>query len=204
MSLRSPGIPCSTRRIYESEGEYEAPPKSWFYRFAAWIAVRDVPREYRAVSTAKRIGDHVPVGAGLCMRTALAQQYFAAESFDAELGRTGETLSSGEDLDVAMFALCAGWKVGVDGRLRLRHVIPTGRTSEAYLRRLQRDSIPCYFRINERWRRRAGGHVFAFCGDSIPIVAARLAAYTLLLAWPSGRLLAATNYYLLRELLVRR
>ncbi len=52
--------------------------------------------------------------------------------------RRGVTLTSGGDNDIVLCGLQAGWHTGYFPRLRLTHLIPSGRLEAAYLARLNR------------------------------------------------------------------
>jgi hypothetical protein len=81
----------------------------------------------------------MPCGAGLCVRAVVAQHYLMLNrtghrSF--QLDRTGKSLISGGDQDLAACACDLGCGVGVIAALRLTHLIPAARLTPAYHARL--------------------------------------------------------------------
>jgi len=80
-----------------------------------------------------------PVGAGLCVRRAVAEKYasiVALSDIRRRLGRTGTALTGCEDHDLAFAACDMGLGMGVFPQLRLTHVIPAERLQESYLLKL--------------------------------------------------------------------
>ena len=79
-----------------------------------------------------------PVGAGMVARRKAITPWVEAtgQSGDVVTGRMGQNLTSGEDSDIVMCALRAGWEVGYFPQLSLTHLIPAGRVSGEYLARL--------------------------------------------------------------------
>ena len=78
----------------------------------------------------------LPVGAGMCLRKAVAQKYISLVQEDSRrlsLGRKGELLISCEDFDIALAALDIGLGMGKFVRLKLVHILPIRRVSEKYL-----------------------------------------------------------------------
>ncbi len=81
----------------------------------------------------------MPVGAGMCIRKAVGQQYVHLLETDPRrliLGRRGQTgaiLASNEDTDMALSAIDIGLGIGKFTRLKLTHIIPTSRLTEEYL-----------------------------------------------------------------------
>jgi glycosyltransferase involved in cell wall biosynthesis len=81
----------------------------------------------------------VPYGAGLCARAKVAQTYAANTrgcAIRRRLGRRGDSLMGGEDLDLAMTSYDMGMGVGLFGELVVRHLIDKRRLSPQYLHRV--------------------------------------------------------------------
>lgn len=81
----------------------------------------------------------MPCGAGLCVRRAAADHYLhlhesGKRSF--QFDRTGSSLFSGGDNDLAACACDIGLGVGLIATLKLVHLIPPERLTEDYLTRL--------------------------------------------------------------------
>jgi hypothetical protein len=125
--------------------EFEVPPAGWMTPYLPLLALRDFERD----SWSNRIDalDSVPCGAGLCIRRAIAQRYAAnvrTSPLRQTLGRTGGSLASGEDTDMALTACDAGLGTGVFTRLRLTHLIARERVEPAYLERLAEGIMRSY------------------------------------------------------------
>ncbi len=101
------------------------------------MALRQVDRDQW--SNQPRAPETLPCGAGLCVRRDVAQRYLmlnrtGQRSF--QLDRTGASLVSGGDQDLAACACDLGYGVGVIAALRLTHLIPAGRLTLDYQARL--------------------------------------------------------------------
>ncbi len=80
-----------------------------------------------------------PVGAGICIRRAVAMKYaecVAPDSLRSSLGRSGVGMNSSEDIDMAFTACDLGFGTGKFAALSLIHLIPQQRLSDDYLFRL--------------------------------------------------------------------
>jgi glycosyltransferase involved in cell wall biosynthesis len=86
-----------------------------------------------------------PCGAGLTLRTAVLRGVL--EHCGMQLtGRRGGRLVSGEDYEIDLLILKLGWEAWYTPRLEMRHVLPPGRLSGEYLRRLRIGNFQ-----SERW-----------------------------------------------------
>ena len=80
-----------------------------------------------------------PVGAGICIRRAVAMKYMeyvTPDSLRSSLGRSGSGMNSAEDIDMAFTACDLGFGTGKFAALSLIHLIPQQRMSDDYLFRL--------------------------------------------------------------------
>lgn len=81
----------------------------------------------------------MPVGAGMCLRKEVGQQYVHLLKTDnrrlllGRKGKTGKILASNEDTDMALSALDIGLGIGKFTQLKLTHIIPASRLTEEYL-----------------------------------------------------------------------
>ena len=81
----------------------------------------------------------MPVGAGMCLRKEVGQQYVHLLKTDdrrlllGRKGKTGKILASNEDTDMALSAIDIGLGIGKFARLKLTHIIPASRLTEEYL-----------------------------------------------------------------------
>ena len=81
----------------------------------------------------------MPCGAGLCVRKEVARFYLDLHETgkrDFQFDRTGDSLVSGGDNDLAACACDLGMGVGLIAALKLRHLIPPVRLTVDYLARL--------------------------------------------------------------------
>lgn len=91
-----------------------------------------------------------PIGAGLVIRKAAMQTYCQVLESDARhlaLGRTGTSLTSGEDNDMMLTLLEQGWAVGYFPQLSLLHLIAARRLSADYLCRMNRASCRSWVQV---------------------------------------------------------
>jgi hypothetical protein len=117
--------------------EFEQPPPDWTRRYWGSLVIRQFERD--VWSNIPRLPDTMPCGAGLCVRRPVAEHYlFLHESGKRsfQFDRTGSSLLSGGDNDLAACACDIGQGVGLIASLRLTHLIPQVRLTEAYLARL--------------------------------------------------------------------
>lgn len=129
--------------------EYETEPPVWFHDLGIDLACRDLGDEpivasWEGVPVEARSYPHgAPVGAGMAIRKEAYRAYVEAAQNDpirTALGRAGESLASGEDNDIIMSVLDAGWRIGYFPELRLTHMIPSGRLEPDYLARISHGS----------------------------------------------------------------
>jgi glycosyltransferase involved in cell wall biosynthesis len=117
------------------EGEFEVEPNPRFESLLPSLAIRDV----RGTKWANFGIACVPYGAGLCIREKVARTY-AVNTMGSEikrgLGRRGDSLTAGEDLDLAMTSYDMGMGVGLFEELVVKHLIDKRRLSPQYLHRV--------------------------------------------------------------------
>lgn len=141
--------------------EYEAPPPKWFLDYENLIAIRRYPSSLRVTTVDFRHSDFFPVGAGFVVRRSLARSYVEDCDRDVRIeGRKGAALSSGEDIDLALYVLSQGYSLMVTGALRLLHVIPPARVNEVYICRLARSGLASSAEIERKWSRRLNSDIF--------------------------------------------
>ncbi|MCP9849779.1 glycosyltransferase [Cyanobium sp. Morenito 9A2] len=91
-----------------------------------------------------------PIGAGLAIRTeamAVWAEQVKGDPRRLALGRSGQALSSGEDNDICLTLLRAGWQLAYLPQLRLTHLIPSKRLELDYQRRLAEASFRDFVRV---------------------------------------------------------
>jgi len=116
---------------------FEAPPPDWTRRYWGALCLRSFERE--VWSNLPRLADTMPAGAGLCVRRVVAAHYRHLHETGArrfQLDRTGASLVSGGDNDLAACACAVGLGVGLVPSLKLDHLIGSQRLTADYLERL--------------------------------------------------------------------
>ena len=91
-----------------------------------------------------------PIGAGLAIRRSAMWLWADAVQNDParlSLGRRGCSLASGEDNDINLTLLAAGWRLLYVAGARLTHLIPSQRLELAYQKRLARASFRDFVRV---------------------------------------------------------
>jgi hypothetical protein len=91
-----------------------------------------------------REGQTMPCGAGLCVRRTVAQKYLERcrlNPASAKLDRSGKGLAGYGDIDLVHCALDIGLGAGQSPRLRITHLIPSGRlTLDYFVRHAESDA----------------------------------------------------------------
>lgn len=116
---------------------FEEPPAEWTRRYWGNLVIRQFDKD--VWSNLPRLADTMPCGAGLCIRREVAQHYLLLNTSgkrSVQLDRTGTSLMSGGDNDLAACACDVGLSVGLISALKLTHLIPPVRLTEDYLSRL--------------------------------------------------------------------
>lgn len=116
---------------------FDEPPAEWTRRYWGNLAIREFDKDIW--SNLPRLGESMPLGAGLCVRVEVARQYLMLHETGKrafQLDRTGGGLLSGGDNDLAACACDIGLGVGLIASMRLTHLIPRERLTKNYLTRL--------------------------------------------------------------------
>ena len=122
-------------------GEFDTPPPPWLEPYLSFIAVKECrttvwSNEYFHEAA-------TPIGAGMCVRKAVADRYVATvgeNSVRRLLDRRGNELAGCGDYDMAMTAIDVGLGVGRFPELQLVHLIPRARMTEPYILKLAEES----------------------------------------------------------------
>jgi hypothetical protein len=79
-----------------------------------------------------------PIGTGLVIRKSVCVEYYSLfqRGEISALGRTGNNLSSGDDVQIVWQAIKMGYAVGISPELCVKHIIPQDRASLEYIKRL--------------------------------------------------------------------
>lgn len=118
-------------------GEFEYPPPQWARRYFGNLCIRNVNQDIW--SNLPRLPETMPYGAGLCVRQSVAAYYVKLHEDGRrrmQMDRTGKSLLSGGDNDLAACACALGLGVGVVAALKLTHLMPRERFTVDYHTRL--------------------------------------------------------------------
>jgi glycosyltransferase involved in cell wall biosynthesis len=116
---------------------FETPPAEWTRRYWGNLVIREFDKD--VWSNLPRLPDTMPCGAGLCVRHEVARAYLQLHEDGKrafQFDRTGKSLLSGGDNDLAACACDIGLGVGLVPALKLTHLIPPERLTADYLTRL--------------------------------------------------------------------
>lgn len=139
-----------------SEAAMLGPVPAWFKHGLAPIGCRDHGSQdiwmgWRGDD--RHYPEAAPIGAGLAIRRSAMWLWADAVLNDPDrlsLGRTGRSLASGEDNDINLTLLAAGWRLLYLASARLTHLIPSQRLELAYQKRLARASFRDFVRVLDR------------------------------------------------------
>jgi glycosyltransferase involved in cell wall biosynthesis len=119
--------------------EFEQSPAEWTKPYWDWLTAREVSEDVQFRSDTD--SPNTPYGAGMCVRRQVALQYREQLLHSPErqaFGRKGASLTSAEDVDIALTACDMELDLGLFARLHVTHLIPPQRLTEEYLLRLRR------------------------------------------------------------------
>lgn len=121
----------------QCRGKFDENPPEWTRRYWGNLAIREFTED--RWSNLPRLADTMPCGAGLCVRREVALHYLELNETGRrafQLDRTGDSLVSGGDNDLAACACDLGLGIGIMTSLKLQHLIPPVRLTAEYLTRL--------------------------------------------------------------------
>ena len=119
------------------EPEYEKLPPEWLTHYECALAIRQLDRDLWANIPA--VNRSLPFGVGMCLRRMVAEQYAnlcQRNSVRRSLGRSGHSLASCEDTDIAILACALGLGTASFVGLKITHLIPERRMTRRYISRL--------------------------------------------------------------------
>jgi len=119
------------------EPEYEKAPPEWLAAYDGALAIRRLDRDLWANIPA--LNHSLPFGVGMCLRRTVAVRYASlcqGDNVRRSLDRSGESLSSCGDTDIALLACTLGMGTASFKGLKINHLIPERRTTLEYMRRL--------------------------------------------------------------------
>ncbi len=113
---------------------FESTPPDWTRAYWSRLVIREFDSD--RWSNQPTAAEAMPCGAGMCVRRSVADYYLEMHSNGKRrvlMDRTGDSLLSGGDSDLAICACDLGLGMGLFTSLRLTHLIPAERLSEDYL-----------------------------------------------------------------------
>jgi glycosyltransferase involved in cell wall biosynthesis len=120
--------------------EYARTPPEWIGAFARFLAIRSLDRDVWANVDAPSAS---PVGAGMCARREVADQFvrlLERDRFLHDFGRSSTSLRAGTDDTIfGWIAFDLGFGCGAFKALRHTHLIGAQRIEHSYLRRIAKD-----------------------------------------------------------------
>jgi glycosyltransferase involved in cell wall biosynthesis len=131
--------------------EFETEPPEQLRPYLKMLALREVT--HPRWSNVWSCSDATPWGAGLCIRkrAALAYRKVLQKSLPYISGRTGESLSSGEDTEMSYVTCSLGLGMGIFPELKVVHLIPKFRLDERYLVRLAQGKETSSMLLDFKW-----------------------------------------------------
>jgi|SRR6516162_7862509 len=123
--------------------EFETEPQASVMRHIGYLGVRTISLS----------SPNAPVGAGLCVRSAVAHAYIEQyqQSEIKVTDRKGMELSSYGDVEISLVARKMGYEIGTFPELKLYHLIPSERVSEEYLVRVIGETDYSGFLLDYKW-----------------------------------------------------
>jgi hypothetical protein len=118
-------------------GEFERELARHLRPYSNYLALRDNKQTY--FSNILTCGAAIPLGAGLCVRSTVANEYlrFCANPANIRItGRRGTSLVGHEDYEISFVGCQMGFGMGVFPELKMTHLIPEGRSTDDYFLRL--------------------------------------------------------------------
>jgi len=116
---------------------FEKEPEAWTRRYWGMLVYREFNED--KWSNFPHFSETMPCGAGLFVRKKVADYYYALHrdgQRPVQLDRSGNSLLSAGDNDLAACACDIGLGVGLFSAIYLQHYIPASRVTKEYLLRL--------------------------------------------------------------------
>lgn len=121
---------------------FEKEPEAWTRRYWGLLVWREFEKDIW--SNLPMLPETMPCGAGLFVRDSVADAYRKLHEEGKRnviLDRSGNSLFSGGDNDLAACACDIGFGVGLFARLHLKHFIPAVRLEREYLLKLAKGIV---------------------------------------------------------------
>jgi hypothetical protein len=116
--------------------EFEQQPADYLKPYLSCLALRDNKKAYW--SNVLSCSDATPVGAGMCVRASVADEYRRVHNSESMrlTDRKGAALVGHGDYEIAYAGCSLGLGMGVFPELKMTHLIPKERVSDDYQLRL--------------------------------------------------------------------
>jgi glycosyltransferase involved in cell wall biosynthesis len=125
--------------VGKSKPDFEVEPDLWMSEFFGCLALYDHGDDIKiAAGTSGGYPAFVGGGCGAVFRREALESFLRRmkDADDVITGRSGSDLCSGEDNDIVLHLLAAGWQAGYFPQLELMHLIAARRLTRDYLARL--------------------------------------------------------------------
>jgi glycosyltransferase involved in cell wall biosynthesis len=116
-----------------SQPVFEINPPDWFSEFSADFAVGRQQKNDGFVNPEKDPAKRYLWGAGITVRKDAWNDLFENGFTSLLKGRTGKSLTAGEDSEICSVWVLRGWNLWYEDSLRLKHYMPAFRLDESYL-----------------------------------------------------------------------
>lgn len=139
--------------------KFESPPEKWVDKYKGLLVSREFTRD--TWSNMYSNDASMPCGAGMIIKREVGEFYrdiHLKGKRPIQLDRSGGSLLSGGDNDLAMCAIDLGFGTGLFSQLKLDHFIPNSRTQLDYLLELNKSIIASSIVLN-KYRNIAGPEV---------------------------------------------
>lgn len=170
---------------------YEIQPAAWFKPFEPMLAIRLFEADQDVMlNESSHYNSRFPVGAGMIVRKELISEYYnehlSADNYIE--GRKGDDLTSSEDIDLDLYALSKGYKIGVSPKLRMLHIIPPRRIEADYIIKMAEGNLKSGMTVNKKWNPVFKHNIFNLFDVAYPKIFAALTIYGLLSFRPAFRI----------------
>jgi glycosyltransferase involved in cell wall biosynthesis len=131
--------------------EFEVEPPAHIRPLIPFLAIRDAQRP--VWSNSATFTDATPVGAGMCLRRQVGEAYVEHARHSAiEIGSLkGASLEGHEDYEICFLACSGARGMGIFPELKITHLIPAHRVTEAYMTRLVESRTYSHLVLLYKW-----------------------------------------------------
>jgi len=135
---------------------FETTPPKWFFETGINLGCQEYGDDlyisnYKAIDF--KIDSYpikAPIGTGMIILKNAFLTYLEEVKLDTErlkLGRKGKELTSGEDNDIILTVVKAGYEIAYLPKLVIQHLIPKARYTEGYLKRMAYESNRSWVKV---------------------------------------------------------